>query len=177
MLEHLLWRARMTVNVHAYDRSTGPVRAHTRSNPGGSGGGSGKGGVAAVAVSLAVVMGVGSPAPPGSTLVERPPSQLVKTKAETKVRKTATNLVRLELRWQRRGYRLTTHAEPAFDCAAHSYGQVHDFFVAHDCQYMLRAYGIFRDRRRTVALAAFSLVPGAPSTTVTMHSPPGGHKN
>lgn len=110
-----------------------------------------------VAIGIAVAIGVMppvAPPPPGGG----PPPASVMTKAQVKTQKVEKNLLSVKARWQRKGYQVNVRAEPAFDCAAHSYGQVHDFFVSHHCVLLLRATGEFRDKNRNVVLVAFSWV-------------------
>lgn len=79
-------------------------------------------------------------------------------KAQEKTTKVKNNLLSVEARWKRKGYQVNVRAEPAFDCTAHSYGQVHNFFVSHNCELLLRATGEFRDKHRNVVLVAVSWV-------------------
>ncbi|MGH3916840.1 MAG: hypothetical protein ACRDTC_26035 [Pseudonocardiaceae bacterium] len=107
----------------------------------------------AVAMGMAPAVGlpsgtIGAGAPPASTMI----------KAQTKTTKVKANLDGVKVRWQRKGYRVNLHGDPAFDCAAHSYGQVHDFFISHRCEFVLRATGEFHDKNRNVVLVAFSWV-------------------
>ena len=144
----------MTHPVRGHIRAGSPVRPHIRSNPGGSG--KGGAGTAAVAVGLAVVMGAGPGGVPPATAPT--PSPSIQLKAQAKVKQLEKRLPQLKLRWQRKGYQVNARAEPAFDCAAHSYGKVRDFFVSHHCTFMIRTYGAFRDKQGDAILVAFSWV-------------------
>lgn len=65
---------------------------------------------------------------------------------------TAARLVRQGLRVQER------EVDASTDCAAHSYGQVQDFFLTHPCATMFRALLEVRDNGSAVALVAVAWV-------------------
>jgi hypothetical protein len=61
-------------------------------------------------------------------------------------------------RLERRGLRVESRVEIADDCAAHSYGQVQQFFRARPCTALFRALLEVRDVRRNVVLVAIAWV-------------------
>lgn len=70
-------------------------------------------------------------------------------------RSTAHSTARLV----RKGLRVREHGVDAeTNCAAHSYGQVQDFFRAHPCTALFRALLEIRDNRGNVALVAVAWV-------------------
>lgn len=147
----------MTHPVRGHPRGDSYVQPYERSNPQGSGKGGPGAVVAAAGIAVAVAVGSGMPPPPpGPT--PAPPSPSLQIKMREKADGVAKNLLGVKVKWQRKGYRANLRGEPDADCAAHSYGKVHDSFVSRDCDYMVRVSGEFRDKNRNVVLVAVSWV-------------------
>ncbi len=110
-------------------------------------GGKGNGAVAgaAVAIVLSAVAGGGvSGATSASGSITRSGSQ-----TRTTITSVADDTLRATTRLQRLGrYRATVQmSSDGSDCAAHSYGEVHRFFLANPCLSLHRGLAEVRDRR------------------------------
>jgi len=60
---------------------------------------------------------------------------------------------RAEVTLSSRGYKPRLKTKLDADCAAHSYGKVHEFFVAHPCKWLARAYLQIGDSEVLVAIS------------------------
>lgn len=132
------------------------------------GGGSSKGSGAAATVLLAVVvalaLGVGGTSAAGSGLLGSGGSASASGRGPSKVgnRDSAAAEARIVARGVRVAARVT---DDASNCAAHAYGQVHDFLTANPCVGLHRALLKVRDRRGDVVLVAASWVEMADTST------------
>jgi hypothetical protein len=141
------------VKVRGYRRSDGTyVRPHFR-------GAQAKAATAGVAVSVCAVFGftVGLPgggaSAPGGGGTARPPARQAEAKAKAEV-----DFKRITVRLNAKGYRVNLRAAQESDCAAHSYGEVKDFFRSSPCDLLSRAVLELRDKRKNVILVAVSRV-------------------
>ncbi|MGH3874240.1 MAG: hypothetical protein ACRDSR_22520 [Pseudonocardiaceae bacterium] len=72
---------------------------------------------------------------------------------------TAQNSFRAVVRLERKGFRVNSRlTSDDADCAAHSYGKVHQFFVVHPCTGLYRGLFEVRDKRGDVVLVAVAWV-------------------
>lgn len=133
---------------------------------GGKGGGSDKGigavGTLLVVFGVAAALGVGGTSASG--LLGSGGSASAGSRASTKVgnRNSAAAEARIAARGVRVASRVTDNSD---DCAAHAYGQVHDFLVTNSCVGLHRALIEVRDREGDVVLVAASWVEMANAAT------------
>ena len=145
----------MTVPVRGHMRGGSPVRPHTRSAPGKLGTG---------AVASAISVGVAMSAPPVGGIPPVPGSGLQPTKIEIQAKNKKNNekdgkdFLNAKVRWRHKGYQVNVREAVGTNCAAHSYGEVHDFFVTHPCSLLSRVVFELRDKHWNVVLVATSRV-------------------
>lgn len=128
---------------------------------GGPGGGSdkgSKGGGLVIAIAVAVVLGAGGVAG-GSALSSGGATAGAGSGARSGSGATSRNIDNVQVRLTSTGVRITGRiVDDAADCAAHSYGQVREFFRAHPCFSLRRAQFEVRDRNGDVALVPIAWV-------------------
>lgn len=146
----------MTVPVRGHVRAGVTVRAHTRSAPGKLGTGA-----VASAVSVAIAMSA-TPASSGiSTVIEsgaKPTRIEIQEKTKKNNEKDGRDFLNAKVRWRHKGYHVNVREAVGTNCATHSYGQVHDFFVSHPCALLSRVVFELRDKHWNVVLVAISRV-------------------
>lgn len=145
----------VTVPVRPHVKSDGThVRGHVRGAPNTPG----TGGVV-VAIGLAVAMS-GISASTGTPILSPSGPRMTQNELAQTKKKYENNLGSATLRWERKGYKVKVVNRVKFDddCSAHSYGQVHDFFLSSPCSLLTRTVFEIRDKRRNVILVAISWV-------------------
>jgi hypothetical protein len=139
--------------VGAYRRSDGtPVRAHYRRNPG-------RKAAAGVAVTVSVgitatalsLSGGGSASLSTKGDGARQPGVTLSIGTTIDFARTKSVLVS-------QGYGVKLAAKTSNDCAAHSYGLTHEFFLSHPCKWLARAWLALRRRGQGLVLVAISWV-------------------
>lgn len=141
----------MPVRVRGYRRKDGTrVRSYVRRRPARTIAG-------AVTVGLTITIAANaSPFEAGSSL------RMPRIKVEAQAR---ADFEKSESRFRARGYKVNLNIRFDTDCAAHSYGKVHYFFMLHPCNLLSRAAFILRDKHQDAILVAISWV-SMPSATL-----------
>lgn len=131
---------------------------------GGPGGGSdkgSKGGGAIVVVGVALALGAGG-ATAGGALTASGSASVSSSSSgngRTGAQVSRSDSIAAEARLAARGVRITARlTDDASDCAAHSYGQVQQFFRQHRCTKLHRAQFEVRDSKGDVALVPVAWV-------------------
>jgi hypothetical protein len=134
----------MPVHVRGYRRKDGtPVRSYVRRSPV-------RTATAAITVGVTITIAANlSPFDASSSL--RVPRIKVEAQAKADFNKS-------ESRFRARGYKVNLDVRFDTDCAAHSYGKVHDFFILHSCVLLSRAAFTLRDKYQDAILVAISWV-------------------
>src|SRR6266516_6780186 len=113
----------MPVPVRGYRRRDGTrVQSYVRRSPAKTAG--------AITIGLTITIAANWP-PSDASLFEGSKSlRAPRIKVEAEAR---ADFKKSESRFRARGYKVNLDARFDTDCAAHSYGQVHGFFVLHPC--------------------------------------------
>jgi hypothetical protein len=134
------------VDVRGYTKKDGTrVRAHRRRYPRGVG--------LTISVAIGGIASVTASSPAGSGAVKpglrsgARPSK-IEISAEVKV-----DFKRAEATLRASGYKTKFGMRADTDCAAYSYGQVHDFFKSNPCKWLARAYVVLGDSEILVAIS------------------------
>jgi hypothetical protein len=135
----------MPVRVRSYHRKDGTlVRSHIRRSPAKA--------VGAITAGLTITIAAyWSPSNP--SLFEGGRLRVPRIKVEAEAR---ADFNKSESRFRARGYKVRLNVTFDTDCATHSYGQVHDFFVMHPCILLSRALFTLHDKYNDAILVAIS---------------------